>query len=510
MTTVPRYGASPVQKGALRPGHFQPAQQGSMGAAISDVGASLGNVAMSMGREEQAAKKAFEDAEKARTLNNETAGSMMNLAKFTNSLKEDPDSFGQWGTAHEDYTKKTLEDARKRLPADVYGSFEASYAQISTRSYIDTIGAARTVQVDKSKADLDSNLSVYNDMYATSKAEDRKLILGQAYLSISDAQNTGMISEQDAVKKRESFLKSVELTRLNNDLNQDPEATKAIFESGGYSLPEDVKPDYQKKINAAVEAERKEIITRAEKLEAQQEKFMKQAQDDLEIDFRESMINNTLTEKDILAAGQRRKLSPGQVKSLLSDLSKEDKVNSDPEEYDNTLRRVLDGQATTNQILNNPDLAPRDKKTFTSMVTTGKDNRRSEDEKSITASIRPFIISTGPLAQFVKQDEQILYQSAIEEMNERLDAGESPASIKVDLIERYNRVPISTEQLPALKFGSTDNLALAKTILVKKFQAGEITETTANREAELIEKYEGAIKNRQALEALNKNKGNRK
>lgn len=502
------YESGSQNTGTLRGGKLQQVHMPDTGAALSDVGRSFGQVAQGIAREEQIAQAAFKKAADSRTLNNEVAGATRGISVFTQDLQSDPDGFEFWEEKHEEYVNKTVEDARNRLPANVFDSWNASFQKIATKSYIDIRGAARTILVDKGKADLNSNLSVYNNIYATQPdPEDRRVTLGQAYLSISDAQNNGFITEVEANVKRESFVQSVETTRLENDLLNNPEATQEKFDAGEYAVTEESKPAYKKRIDAAVEAEKKERNTQIEKNEKKQEKALKQAQNDLEIDFREKLSNGELTEKDVFAAGQRRKLRPDQVESLVDDLNKGESDKSDPVEYTNVLEGII-GRTIINptEITNNRLLSPGDKKMFTGML----DKKQGEIEKDIISAMKPFIISTGPMAQFVKQDEQILMQSAVEEMKSRLGAGEDPEELKTDLIKRYGKVFTTMNQLPKLRFGHPDNLDLAKSLLVQKFKEGKISQTEAERQAELIQDYEEAMANQKAFEALAKKGGGKR
>ncbi len=512
MARVPVTQSSSTRTGFLRAGQITQQKQHDVGAVLQNIGADIGNVAISAAKIEQKTQAAFKKAEDARTLSNEETNATKSLSEFSNGLKSDPDSFETWQTQHNEYVDNTLEDARGRLNPEVFDAFSSSFKKNSTRSFIDITNASRRVLVDKGRSDLDSNLAVYNDLYATQvDPEDRKQILGQASLSISDAQNNGLITEQEAFAKRDEFLQSVEITRLLNDLNENPELAQINFESNEYAISEKSKPAYEKRIDTAVESLQRERANTIEKNEKEQTKLLKQSQNDLEIDFIELMANNELTEAKIIAAGQNRALRPAQVKSLLSDIQNPDKVSSDPAEYTDTLEGVLKGTMSIDKILQNTKLSPVDKKTLTGMITTSenleereKEKKIKEDTKRVTAAIKPFIISTGPLAQFVKQDEQILLQSAIQELNERISQGEDPDKIKVDLIQRYNRVPLSVEQLPQLRYGSPENLDLAAQILIQKFKDGQITAIETNRQAKLLEDYRTAIRNQREFEQLKK------
>jgi len=301
MARIPVMGRGQQQTGLVQGGQLREVGVIDSGRGLSDLGGSVANIALDIKKQKDAATEAFKKANDARTLNNEVAGATKSLSLFTQELKSNPDNFDKWQTAHEEYTKTTLEDARKRLNPQVYGAFESDYKRLSTRSFIDTTSASRKVLVDKGRADLDSNLSVYNDLYATqSDPGDRKLTLGQAYLSISGAQNTGFINEQEAVAKREAFLRSVEETRLKNDILNDPELAKLRFDDDEYAIPEEQKPGFSKVIDSSVKAQKQDEENKANETKRLAKIVLQEAQIETGNEFIRKNLAGELTNKDVL------------------------------------------------------------------------------------------------------------------------------------------------------------------------------------------------------------------
>lgn len=381
----------------------------------------------------------------------------------------------------------------------------------SSSSMLDGLSAHQAKQRKGVTIQAASNLlaGLAKDAYA---GKDLQANIKKFQTAIVAQRTAGALGEEEAVEAITKGEQALAEAHLDGIISRDPAAGIAAIEAGTFSgyLPQEKIEAYDNKAKLLRDALQAEADRVAERREREQEKALKKEQNDLELDLRIQLANGALAEKDIVEAGRSRRLRPEQFEQLMDDLKKEDgEGKGDPAALLNHTLQIIDGSATDDSILRDPGLTSKDKIALIEKRRNAEEKQGDEREKRIKTDlgrikdqIQPWIISTGPLAQLVKQDEQILFQQALTEAEERIRAGEPAEAITSDVIQRYRRAEPTSDSLPRLRYGTADDLTEAKRRLAAAVTKQEIDQLAAEREAELIQQYERALAYEQRLKDL--------
>ncbi len=274
---------------------------------------------------------------------------------------------------------------------------------------------------------------------------------------------------------------------------EDPEKALLAISVFQNSKDLDMEPDEQKRITALayqMVSNRTKLAENIEKIEDDEnEARIKKNEEDLSIKARAGELSEVefiqaLRDRDIDAnAGDRirqRMNKPSTVRdnpNVILDIERQF-----PELSTGELEILLDNAVDDGSL---------------TAATVGRFQRAviTRDEKSEDEQIR---ITRNLLTGFLKEQNQFsaLFDpskerrlaSGLAQYNERTAAGEEPNTVFLDILNQsseQNELILRT--LPALRFGSPDNLDDAETQTTNAFTNNQLTREEANRQLELIE-----------------------
>lgn len=313
------------------------------GRALQGLGRDIGDVTQTYGE----MTRRFAIAERARQKNELVTQGLQQLTalqgSFENDYANDPARFRDRFNKGAD---KILAELSKRTDDDaVREAFATEFAAKRFAFEQDVIGTARKRVVDRGKASLVNGLSTLTDLYAGATTdEQREDIRGQADITIADAAVNGIITREDAAKRRLSWLSDTEATLARQMILADPEMAADELTAGDrfQNLDEDRRLSLLTRATTAAEREERARVRTAEKAERDAEKALKQQAEDLAKDGDALLSQGQLTTKWIEA--NRDTLDESDVRYFYKALQDEDAQATDPVIYADLRERAGTGE----------------------------------------------------------------------------------------------------------------------------------------------------------------------
>lgn len=286
---------------------------------------------------------------------------------------------------------------------------------------------------------------------------------------------------------------------------------ETLIASGKFDA--DLDPVARAKANAVIDAGRREKLARDEKEETTAQKRLKLRQEDNAFSYWQRLspdAENPLTLIELNTAAQNRGIDKGDYNALKGALDKNDLGHDDPKTVNDLHYGIVNGTISLADIRDTPSsrLSVRTRSTLIdkwASVSRGGGIESTKDYKDAIETLKRTVITTGPLAQFVKQDEQGKYDFALRELDGRikrdkitLESLDRIQGIVADMVPRYASQPPAPTSLPSPRFGARpakpeDILALAQQTAAA-FQSGKIDQDTFQDEDRLLRQYEEILR----------------
>lgn len=248
-------------------------------------------------------------------------------------VSKDPTTAGDRWKAESDRIYQKYEKGLGGDPA-LIGAFKEDFESKRLSGSLDVRSNAVKYITDKSVADLDSKSDTLLSLMSGNKDPVREQqIVDEMTLLTQDAVEGGVISAEDAGKRRRDFASKGQEARARNDIILSPEtALLRLNDPNSYKGMDEVKrTSLTDMATRRVDALRSDRIRLAEKAERDAEKSLKRQGDDTFKNLSGMAANSSLTRDDIEAA--KPMLDPSDYRTLLSDLENQDdpeKVTDDP------------------------------------------------------------------------------------------------------------------------------------------------------------------------------------
>lgn len=241
-----------------------------------------------------------------------------------------------------------------------------------------------------------------------------------------------------------------------------------------------------------------ESLRKEDKAEKELDKITKKAQEENTYELLLGIGEGTVDMNTIRAAGEGRAINRTQFDNLRNELIAPKEVSDSNALIDIQERIIENDIETVDEILNHPLLKTSDKITLSNRWNTAQDKTFKREIRAISDSLKPRFISTGPLSQWVKSDEQVLFAEIMQIATDMLEQNK-PVDEIIKTLSRHSRIDLDETSLPKLRFGTPDTLSFAEAELVTALINGVLSPEEGEIEAELIERYRRLQERRNSL-----------
>jgi hypothetical protein len=485
MPRIPLLQEGPVRRAETPRGDILAQETLAIGQAVSQVTTTAANFLTNLQRSQDAndLSSALAFSANSRTENNAL-------------IKEDVAGFSDATKKYEAHEKLITEQVSKQWPR----AFKTW--QIDDLKHSDAgrtkIGAWQSKRsIDHQQANLVTTERVWKDE-AVRAVDDVSLGIATAnyFKALDDAVITGGLTELQAITRKEDFAVSVTSARVDRDIDANPQAALEKLNAGGYAIGEIKRLDKIDKAEVAVAQERKDITKEQEDAEKRADEAKKEEQEANAVEYTAQLAEGVPLNKqkatDDLRTG---KITRKFFESLMKETVIGDK--SDPDELLEVDVRVTNNTISQSEILENPRLTAADKSARIKTLASVQDKAFQRQLKDGESELRAVIISTGPLAKFVKGEEQERMEFAKNELADRLTEGkDSLREILDDMLPRFRATVQKATSLPTPRLSRsrpTNVLQLKNQRENLKRQLSFMNPNEAEEEAELLEAYEQII-----------------
>jgi hypothetical protein len=481
MPRVPLLKEGPVRRTPTPDIGIAGAEQRALGAGISTLTKQASEFAFALDRSKKAADL--------------SSALAFSAAARTQEVEDIQKDFINYADADKRLAKKDKAinaEVKKKFP-DIFNQWEIDDAAHREKAGIDTRTWQSKREIDRQESELVINEKVwFNDAVRATDNISLGIASGQYFDSLERAVASGAITAEDFAIKKLDFARRVQSARADKAISENPVVAKERIEAGEFALDEDVRLTKLARADVAIEAELRQETQANEKAEKEEAENKKKLQEGRAVEWTVANAEGQPIDQqeliDDLAAGNI-------TRSFFDSFVKETPLEtSDPDELLEIDVRVTNNQISQSEILANPLLSSTDKARQSQRLVAIQDKALQRDVKDGRDELRALIISTGPAAAFLKQDEQEKLQQAYNEYEQRLADGEDKLKILEDMKPRFRSTPAKLRSLPMPALSpapatKADAVASQKA-LVLGLQNGRYTDIKqAEREAELLESY---------------------
>jgi len=198
---------------------------GAVGQGLQELGSGIADFGASIAKVSQAAQ----DARRATAVKSATARATADLKAFVLDLEQDPDY-----QSYPDKFKARAEAALEAYGADLddrgKAEFRSNFEAMALGQAYDARRLANKRVVDAATADLDTSLDTFAGVAAgASRPEDHDLAVAQAIGTIDDAAAGGIISAEEAGKRKRTFAGRLDEVEAMQQISADPDRAATML-----------------------------------------------------------------------------------------------------------------------------------------------------------------------------------------------------------------------------------------------------------------------------------------
>lgn len=481
---------------------------------------------------EQAGKQAFEinermvEAKRRTDLTSANATASRQLRELEFGFNEDPDfatfneRFGDNADAIRDEVSDGINDSAVR------SAFLAQFEKSRLNSEFKVRTLARNRQIDTGQGQLTRDVDTFAELLAGASNDlERQDIRQQAILALSDAADTGLITQKDRASRELAFLNKADTLKARREMRADPDSfvAKINDEREFVDLTEESRQRLSEQGSRLAATRVRDRVRLADRAERREDKTRKEAQELHAAGLRSEMLETpkSVTEERLVFDLQRRKITLSQFELLRRGLKAEEEGVDDPNvlltltadtiEADPTVpARVFAAREvgllkaeTARQILQRHESVLRSG----GVLATNEVKRARAFVNDTVGGVR------GPFS-VLDSEASTRLAGAMREFDDRVLNGEKPFEVADDVSARFRLTDPGITSLPRPRFlvGTRSDPDLEATMrnTVERFEAGELTDEEFAKEAELLKLYEEVKDQKAKRQERLKDAGDRK
>jgi hypothetical protein len=422
------------------------------------------------------------------------------LNDFVLSLERDSD----YETQEERYNKRAQEiesNIQKELNGDnrLYDMWRREFAVPKTARAFDVKKNALRGTIQKNRATLDDSLYTFSQLSGSGNPELEQYVFAQGTIAIDQALESGDITPEEAVNRRQEFLRLTSNNAANRALLTDPQKFEIDLVSGEYSnLPQADRLAFEVKAANQVEQLNKSVI-------AQQEQERKRLADEAQKDFDELLAQGSLTRSMIVS--RRDELNPDDYRYFLKAVTG-GAAESNMNIYSNLLVRASSGQDVTKEAQRRFAQGSISKPDFDRLVSISSGSGwYKRGSQLISGALRVSELNPDPasaqrLANAINDWVQWAQSADPEKITDEKALAEANRIIKeYAIIDTQNNV--LTLRAPRYLVGSKErpDFDATEDATTDALERNEISQQEFNQQAALIQRWRQAVSSMQSAQA---------
>lgn len=444
--------------------------------------------------------------ERAIKVHTATTQAAKEMKAYATTLMEQDRDYRTFQKRYADYAADVQKRYQKEL-GDDQNAFNAWNEKFNL--YVEEVGydvhaKALDGQRDVQKGQLDSNLNGMEELHSNASPQERALIETEAGIQLQEAYDNHVISAEELVNRRIKFESSIRTGEVRKDILTDPDATILKLRNSEYKgLSSEEQVLLLEKATAESEARTRRQLTEAGRLEREQEKFEKKAQDEMSKAGDKLLASGELTEQWV--EDNRDTLSPADHRYFYDKLSGAGEGRTDPIVYSDLRTRASNGEDVRGEARDMLRKGRIKSSDYEKLVNRSEQNAGisnvpdvfSRGEKHIAQALHVSDFNQDPAAK------QRL-ASALDDWAEWMTKNQgAPASEARDayksIVKEYSLIDYTaftlTMRKPKHAVGDHNNMDIQATIdrTVEAYQAGKLTEEEFANQSLLIKEWENAM-----------------
>lgn len=444
--------------------------------------------------------------ERAIKVHTATTQAAKEVQKYTSTLTEQDRDYGTYMQRYTEYVTDVQKRYQKELGDDqnAYNAWNMKFNEYVEERGIDVLAASTDGMKRVKEAQLISNVNDLEELHGNASPQERALIETEASLQLQEAYQNGVIDEVKLTNTRIKFESSIRTGEVRKDILTDPDATILKLRNSEYKgLSSEEQVLLLEKATAESEARTRRQLTEAGRIEREQEKFEKKAQDEMSKAGDKLLAGGELTEQWV--EDNRDTLSPEDHRYFYDKLSGAGEGRTDPIVYSDLRTRASNGEDVRGEartMLHKGQIKSSD---YEKLVNRSEQNAGisnvpnvfSRGEKYIAQALRVSEVNDDPA------DAQRL-AAALDDWSEWMSTNPEASSSEarksfMQIVDEYSMIKqrdfMLTKRRPKFAVGDRNSMDIQGTIdsTVEALQAGRITQDEFATQAQLIKEWENAM-----------------